>query len=116
MIYTTLRSACTTGISLRAATPTGAVFVDNCFTDPDDSLWGQGFCLAAGLLPGVPERGNRLINWHCYFLTSPEISGRIDDEGLELHLNLIDEGTTALQKGNRCAGRIPSRGPIREAS
>ena len=49
MIYTTLRSAFTTGISLRAATAT-------------------------------------------------KISGRIDDEALDRHLNLIDEETTALQK------------------
>jgi len=29
---------------------------------------------------------------------------------VDRHLNLIDEETTALQKGNRCAGQIPSRG------
>ena len=39
---------------------------------PDDSLWGQGFCLAAGLPPGVPGGGNRLITWYCYFLTNPK--------------------------------------------
>jgi hypothetical protein len=61
VIYTTLGSAFTTGISLRAATPA-------------------------------------------------KISGRIDDEAVDRHLNLIDEETTALQKGNRCAGQIPSRG------
>jgi hypothetical protein len=42
--------------------------------------------------------------------TPTKISGRIDDEAPDRHLNLIDEETTALPKGNRWAGQIPSRG------
>jgi hypothetical protein len=65
VIYTTLRSASTTGISLQAATPT-------------------------------------------------KISGRIDDEALDRHLNLIDE---ELQRCKRKSTRRtdPWPRPIRNA-
>ena len=46
----------------------------------------------------------------CKAATPAKISGRIDDEALDRYLNWIDEETTALQRGNRCAGQIPSRG------
>ena len=38
----------------------GTIAIFGC-ASRDDSLWGQGFCVAAGLLPGVPEGGNRLM-------------------------------------------------------
>jgi hypothetical protein len=52
-------------------------------------LWGQGFCLAAGLLPSVPERGNRL-NWRRYFLN--------ESSAVEFEWPLLNPVETAADK------------------
>ncbi len=62
---------------------------------------GQAFWPTAGLLPGVPERGNRLINWHYYFLTNSRgFARRVKTFGPveEMHVsgNVIDTGIQCL--------------------